>query len=425
MQLAQPEPLGRAHPLALEHRIEGGGATGRRLRTEIKHRDEQRREIKAQLKEQRRLEADAEAAVLDAEAASARAEDELDALERAALAQLKQNDSIRALFDTHARHIDVLDGARKKTQRAEEDAAAKSPAFENDPLFAYLLSRNFGQDAYQGSGLTAVLDSWVARLVRFNKHFPDYQRLRAIPKRMQEHQGTLEAEADRLDAEVAKLRAEAIDAWPGVKEARRTLDDAHTALERAKGRLNTIATRADSLDNALTSFAEGRDPHTQQALQMVSSLLLRGSNSEARTLVGATDTDEDDKALATLQQLRDEIESRRKEVAVLKERQTAARQQYDRIHSFVQRFGSSNLARRNRRYSGDINGWVSALVAAKALDSLYSQVSSNARVIDDTPAYQSSSSSSIGSFGGFGGSSGGFGTGGGIGGGGFRTGGGV
>lgn len=401
----------------------GNSKVVQRLRTELQAREDQRRTIKSQLTEKREELAQAEATIGQAEAVVDERENELEALERAAVAELKQDPALAERFERLGTLTDILEGARQKTLRAKNDADAKAPAYENNPLFGYLLQRQYGQPGYAGTGVVAVLDSWVARLVQYGRYFPDYQRLKTIPERMAEHQQRLEEEADDLERQLGKLRTQAVAQWPGVKAAQDNVRNARTKLEQAKSKADTLRARVETLDDALTAFAQGKDPHTRQALDMVANLLLRGKAQEARELVAATDSDEDDQALARLYEIRDELEEARQEVEDAKATQVKLRQRYDNIQAFVRRFSESNLAKSNKRFSNtDPDGWTRTLLTAVALDSLFSEVKSRARTIDDTPTYRSSSSSSPSS-GGWGGSSGGFGSGGGLGGGGFSGGG--
>lgn len=410
----------------------GSSKVVQRLRTELQAREDQRHTIKSQLTEKREELALAEAAIGAAEAVVNERENDLEALERAAVANLKQDPDLAERFERLGTLTDILEGARQKTLRAKNDADAKAPAYENNLLFGYLLQRQYGQPGYAGTGVVAVLDSWVARLVQYGRYLPDYQRLKTIPERMAEHQQRLEDEANELEGQLSKLRTQAVAQWPGVKEAQDQVRAARTKLEQAKSKADTLRARVETLDDALTAFAQGKDPHTRQALDMVANLLLRGQAKEAKELVAATDSDEDDRALARLYEIREELEEARQEVESAKATQVKLRQRYDHIQAFVRRFSESNLAKSNKRFSNaDPDGWTRTLLTAVALDSLFSEVKSRARTIDDTPTYRSSTPStgswggSSGVFGGGGGlGGGGFGGGSSIGGGGFKTGGG-
>lgn len=420
-----------AHLIVAEGKtLTGNNKTIQRLRSELEARESQRHAIKSQLLERREELARAEVAITENEALVSDRENELLALERAAVAHLKQDEGLAEKFDRLGTLTDILEGARQKTLRAQEDADAKAPAYESHPLFSYLLKRQFGQPAYAGSGVTAVLDSWVARLVQYQRYFPDYQRLKAIPKRMAEHQQRLEEETNTLEAELTKLRNAAVASWPGVADAQSELRLARTQLEQAKARAESIHARVETLDDSLTAFAQGKDPHTRQALEMVANLLMR-DKKEAQALVSASSSEEDDRALERLYAIQEELEHTYKEVEKAKADQVRLRQRYDKIQAFVRRFNESNLGKSNKKFSSaNPDTWVKTLLAAAALDALFFEVKSRARTIDDTPSYRSSSPSS--GLGGFGGSYGGggsigggsYGSGGGIGGGGFKTGGG-
>ena len=136
----------------------------------------------------------------------------------------------------------------------------------------------------------------------------------------------LQAAGDRVMGDITSKQWFALLAvaqWPGVKAAQDNVRSARTKLEQAKSKADTLRARVETLDEALTAFAQGKDPHTRQALDMVANLLLRGQAKEAKELVAATDSDEDDRALARLHELREELEEARQEVESAKAPQVA------------------------------------------------------------------------------------------------------
>lgn len=400
----------------------GARRAGRQLQAELEQRDAQRRQIKSRLAEQRSKVAGIELEVKTAAHALHEREHELEELERQAIQQLKEDPRMAAQFERAEALADQLDKSEEKTQKAQRDADKKAPAFENNPLFAYLLKRHYGTPQYHANNIIAMLDGWIARKVQYSRYFPDYQTLKKIPVMFQENTAHLRDENNDLQAHVAAARANALREWPGVDEASRNVRLAQSALEKVKSKLHDAVTGMENLDDALTQFAQGTDPHTRRALDMVTQLINTDS-LEGQELVKATNTTDDDRAMARLKSLRAELVEARERVETLKQKQVEARTQLDRTQEFVHRFRDSSLGRSNKRYSDtQPETWVAALVAGVALDQLFSQVKNNARTVDDTPSHTSSSSSSpFGGMGGSSSSSGGFSTSSGFGGGGFKT----
>lgn len=405
----------------------GARRSGRLLQAELEQRDKQRRLIKSRLAEQRSTVAGIELEVNTAAQALHEKEHALEELERQAIQELKQDPRMAAQFDRADQLADQLDKSEQKEVKAQKDADKKAPAFENSPLFAYLVKRHYGTPQYRANNLIAMLDGWVARQVEYSRQFPNYQSLKKIPVMVQDHTRHLREEYNELQAHVAAARANALREWPGMTEAKTAVRLAQGVLEKAKAKLHDASANMETLDDALTQFAQGTDPHTRRALDMVTQLLNTDS-AEGQDLVRSTTSQDDDKALARLKGLRTELVDARATVEILKRKQVEARTHLDRVQEFVRRFRDSSLGRSNKRYSDtQPETWVAALAAGAALEQLFSQVKSNARTVDDTPSH-TSSSSSAGSLGGFGGSSsssGGFSTSSGFGGGGFKTTGGI
>lgn len=398
--------------------------SSRLLQAELEQRDKQRREIKSRLAEQRSVVSGVEQEVQVAAQALHEKEHALEELQREAIHELKKDPRTAAQFERAEALADQLDKSEQKAIKAQQDADKKAPPFENNPLFAYLLKRQYGTPNYRANNFIAMLDAWVARKVNFAKQFPDYQTLKKIPGMVQDHTSHLREEYNELQAHVAAARANALREWPGMAEAEKAVRVAQSALEKIKSKLQDALSRMENLDDALTQFAQGTDPHTRRALDMVTQLI-NTDTGEAEALVRSTASTEDDRALARLKVLRAELVDARERVEALKRKQVEARTHLDRVQEFVRRFRDSSLGRSNKRYSDTKpETWIAALATGAALEQLFSQVKSNARTVDDTPSHSSSSS---GSFeGGFGGSSSsggssGFGTSSGFGGGGYST----
>ncbi len=381
--------------------IVGAGArrASQRLQAELEQRETQRRQIKSRLTEQRSAVAALELEVKTAEHALHTKELDLEALQRQAIQKLKEDPRIASQFDRLEVLADQLDKSEEKARKSQEDADKKAPAFENNPLFAYLLKRKFGTDQYVGNNFVAALDGWVARKVQFARYFPDYQRLKMIPKMIRDHTSQLRSDYEETRQSVESGRANALRNWPGIREADKEIQQAHSALERVKARHHEALSNMENLDDALTQFAQGRDPHTKRALDMITQLI-NSDSKEGEALVRATTSTEDDRALEHLHKLRKDLAAAREHVEELKQRQVQARTQFDRTQDFMRRFRESSLGRSNKRYSDTKpETWIAALAAGAALDQLFSQVKSNARTVDDTPTYSSSSPDWSGGFG--------------------------
>ena len=92
----------------------------------------------------------------------------------------------------------VASRAAQKLELAGADRKEKGAPYEADPLFMYLWNRKFGTREYRAFPLFAILDRWVAGLIKYRDHKLNYARLLELPERLKEH-------ATRVDAASSKM----------------------------------------------------------------------------------------------------------------------------------------------------------------------------------------------------------------------------
>lgn len=417
----------------------GRSGLAQQIAEAIAQRDEQRVGTKKQLDQQRKAVAELQAQAAEAEAAAVHAYTQAQAVEAQALEGFNATPDAQRDETQRALLTQVLGNVRTKTEQAEQDARQKAPAYEHDPLFAYLLERGYGLPSYAGVGVFAVLDGWVARLVDFPRHFADYQRLKAIPERMREHTHAVATSLADLERSTGVAYEAAMDAWPGLKAARAAVKRAEQARDQARTRLDTAQTLAQRLDGLLTAFARGDDRHSEQATALVTRAIERNA-AELQGLVASTASRKDDRLLERLQETQQALAQAHERVAQVQRERKAAQERLGNVQRFLRRFKDARLGSENRHYDrADTGAWAQALVAGVALDdllaTLHEQSYHQAPQPAYTPSYSGSSSSSSSSSssdwggsssssssGGFGGSD--YSTGGSSGGGDYSTGGG-
>jgi hypothetical protein len=211
--------------------------------------------------------AEAEAAVERAEAERhARAsvlEQALDALQDRRTA-IEADTRVNPEWATQRARVDevarMAEEAHKKTAQAETDREQKRKPYEADPLFMYLWNRRFGTADYRASNLVRYFDRKVARLVGYDKARVNYTLLNEIPTRLREHaerlRGEVQAERERLTAvERAAL------ASGGIEPLETAARDAKAALDEAEGRLAEAQAHLAEFDRAHdTSVLQGDMP---------------------------------------------------------------------------------------------------------------------------------------------------------------------
>ena len=134
--------------------------------------------------------------------------------------------------------------AERKRAAAQESLAEKAAPYQADDLFMYLWGRNFGTTEYDGGLFSRFMDSWVARVVRYEPSRVNFWNLTEIPKRLAEHAERVSSVADDEYMQLQQLELNALDeAGANVLDAelavlRASLDAHDDALEDVEMRLN-------------------------------------------------------------------------------------------------------------------------------------------------------------------------------------------
>lgn len=257
------------------------------LLRDIERSEQQRREIEGR-RQQQAARLDAAIAVVDqAEAAT---QGKLDADE-----DYRAQRALAEEAERKAMH------AADKAARSQAERAEKGAAYKDDPLFAYLWRRSYGQPGYQGRGLLRWLDGKVARLIGYADARANYARLNEIPVRLREHATHLKSLAD---AEFLKLRqrdeiARAADGIPTLEE---NVAAEQSALDDIDGEIAEHEQGHQSLLEQRARFAAGDDELMNDAVQFLANEFRRDGLTELRFAAMNTPYPEDDLVVSRMLQ---------------------------------------------------------------------------------------------------------------------------
>lgn len=218
---------------------------------------------------------------------------------------LKQDPDYIALVQASRDASAVAARAEQKLDLARADRAEKGKPYEADPLFSYLWKRGWRTPRYKAFPLIRFLDSWVASLCNYDRHWTNYQRLTELPDRLAEHVQTVEALEAQALAKLDEREAEAL-AEAGIGALETAVADAKAQLARADAALAaaeaTHRERAKAHEDAL---AERSGPAIT-ARRTLDAALTRAGFPELRVLAAQTLTLEDDRVVDDLVRLRSE-----------------------------------------------------------------------------------------------------------------------
>jgi hypothetical protein len=220
-------------------------------------------------------------------------------------ASLKGSAAYTALVEAAEDARAVTQRAGQKLELARNDRTEKGAPYEQDPLFSYLWKRRFRSPEYKAGGVIRMLDSWVAKLCRYDQAFLNYQRLTELPDRIAEHAVFVagledKAEAALVEAEERAMREAGIEALQGeadlLKAGIAVCDGEIAAAEEAH---RAMAQRHEA------ALKEEAGPAVE-ARELLAAELRKASFPDLRILTAETVELEDDRLVDALVRLRAE-----------------------------------------------------------------------------------------------------------------------
>jgi len=195
--------------------------------------------------------------------------------------------------------------AAQKLEVARETRAEKGAPYEKDPLFSYLWKRKFATRDYRAFPLFAMLDRWVAGLIRYRDAQLNYRRLLELPERLGEH-------ADRIN-EAAETAANALEAFErealtadGVGALRDSADQARETLEALDIKLTTAEKHHEQLAAQHADAVAGKSGPLEEARVLIAKTLSKRPIPDLKILASETIDRHDDQLVDELVGLRRE-----------------------------------------------------------------------------------------------------------------------
>ncbi len=334
-----------------------------------------------------------------------------------------------------------LEQNKKRHETFTIQATQKLAAYTQEPLFDYLLRRNFGVGNYGDLAITTKLDTWVAGKVNYKETKANYDFLKLMPE-------AIKAEIDRqqneLDLVVENMRmmetkaAEQRGLPPVLSQGKHLIEQRKkilTSLEKEDQEFCGYAQERTEADNA-------KGEYYQTALGKLKGYLKGNTVSQLKQRAKTTPSTEDDGLVDKIEQVDVEIKEIKAKAKGIQQQQSALTTKLDGLQR-ISRFYTSKDYESNRSYFdsgfnvdtfllGYLGGQYSLEAVTGQIDShqkfkpreTYSSYSSQSYSSrdDDSSHHHSSGSSSSSSDSGSGFGGGGFDSGGGFGGGGFSSG---
>ncbi len=248
-------------------------------------------------------------AVAEAEVALAAVTEALDATgrERARLARIVFEE-LQAMHRWQRLHKQVrrlearVAASHGRHEAATREQAEKSPAYERDPIFAYLRRRGCGTATPAGNPLTRLLDRWVAGVVQYDEARANYQFLSELPDHaaaaLAEDRAALEAAAPPL----ARLEGEVIDRH-GLGAVLERGDRLYGEREDARLALRAAETALLELTAEHAALHDERGSYYESAIDGLEAHLAGRTLDELVAMARATGDPRDDALVAKLREI--------------------------------------------------------------------------------------------------------------------------
>ena len=223
-------------------------------------------------------------------------------LEASVQSGLEQDETYLTQLQDAQKAESVAEEAALKVERTQASLAEKSTPYKADELFMYLWNRGFGTTKYEGGLFARFMDSWVARIIKYEAARVDYWNLTEIPKRLQAHAQAVADLADQQHKQLQQLELQALES-AGQYELVEKADAVRSQLDAHDDTLETLEITLDEHLSERAKYVAGEDAYTQQCLSRLSQALEIQGLDSIHQYVRATVSPTDDQLVMELQSL--------------------------------------------------------------------------------------------------------------------------
>lgn len=256
--------------------------------------------------------------------------------------RLKQDKTYRALVEAFEEADAIADRADQKLAVAVDEREEKSQAYLSDPLFAYLWDRGYGTTTYKGGGLFKMLDSWVAKLCKYDGARPNYARLNDITDWLGDHANETQDAAELAKKTLEAAERDAIDA-AGILADEAKTGDLRDRIAIVDADIVAAETQHTALTEQHAKTLIGEEGPAKQARKVLERGLKNMSIPDLRQLAAETITLDDDEIVDDLVELRTEEMSLELETERVAEAPTRLGEELGTFEALRRRFKESRF----------------------------------------------------------------------------------
>ena len=205
----------------------------------------------------------------------------------------------------------------QRLEELQQEKREKLPSYEEDPLFNYLLDRDYGTTQYTGKGLIRRLDHWVAKLVRFTHHKQHYDFLRSIGDLVQIEIDRRQSELDAQLQEVKSLENE-VFAQIGLIKVLQDGEQLGESRIRAIDQLEQLDRKLHETRAELHELDSPNGRHYKRAIDLISAFLEREHIVELRQRAADMPGSTDDRLVNQVLQIEEQLTNHRRQLDELR-----------------------------------------------------------------------------------------------------------
>ncbi len=244
--------------------------------------------------------------------------------------------------------------AEEKATRAENDRREKGKPYEADRLFMYLWNRRFLTPDYPGGWLSRQLDNWVAKIIDFQRNRANYYMLLELPRRLREHAIKVQQTAQLEVQALQTMERQAAEA-DGVLDLQAKVQEAEKQLKQLDANIAAEESRHQKLLAEEAEFNAGKDPLSQQIIEIQASALEKEPLATLYRRARATPPPEDDVLVGRIHQLSQRQEQIVDEIQSLNALLQQQQRDLGELEEVRRRYRDNGYDAYNSRFPGDFS----------------------------------------------------------------------
>ncbi len=257
----------------------------------------------------------------------------------------------KELGDQACRSISVM---RSRAETFNKDAQAKLLAFQTEPLFTYLVKKDYSGRSYRSFPFIRFFDNWVASKVNFNENKRNYDKLQALPGFIETELKNRQEELDNIISAMRAIEnsgAAAVGLKPILEKETALLASRKAALEP----LPPLDKELAELREDLEALDTEKDSFHLDALSKLKQFLKCESYQDLKKRALATPSPEDEAIVQELEKLEQQIDRCRDDATNLKQAQHEVASQLQQMNRVDDWFRANQFNTYNSRFPSNFN----------------------------------------------------------------------